>query len=211
MSPSCSPGWIRARVRRTGITEWRPGGQGSLLAEPVLVCVSGPWYRSWYPQEIYDQHGNLLAFTKRQQSGGRLQKLLRSGSRVDLFDLRGQIQLSSCMDRTWNPCLLTTTGPDGSEIGTVTTSGKRRGLILADGATVGRLEFPPGLVNKVLRRGGYTLYDADGIEVGHIRFSMTALKHCRVIDVDHRASETLRANLFAAAAAVNYWEQSSAA
>ena len=126
---------------------------------------------------------------------------------MDLFDLHGQIQLSSLTDRTWNPRLFTTTAPDGSEIGTVTAAGQERGSIVADGATVGSVRRPSGLLNTVLHHGGYTLYDADDLEVGHIRFSMTAFKHCRVIDVDHRASETLRANLFAAAAAVNYWEK----
>jgi hypothetical protein len=174
-----------------------------VFAEPVLVCVSGPWY----PREIYDQQGNLLAFTKRQQRDNRIQNLLRSGSKVDLFDIHGRIQLSSRTDRTWNPRLFTTTAPDGSELGTVTATGRESGLIVANGAPLASIRRPPGLLSVVLHHRGFTLYDADDLEVGHIRFSMTPFKHCRVVDLDHRASESLRANLLAVVAAVNYWEK----
>jgi hypothetical protein len=171
----------------------------------VLVCFGGPWY----PQEIYDQHGHLLAVREWQQNCSRLQKLFRCGG-VEVLDPRGQTLLGLSTDRAWSPRLFRATAPDGNEIGAVTVAGKGRGSILAARATVGYLKPPHGLWSKLglgRNRGRYTLYDANDNEVGRITHRTSPLKPYNVIEIDQRASETLRVLVLAASAAVNYWLQ----
>jgi hypothetical protein len=175
-----------------------------VLAEPVLVCISG----EWYPREIYDQHGSLLAFGKHQQTGrhSRLRKLLGSEG-VDLLDIHGQTQLGLSAERRWTPRLFKATASDGNEIGAVVATGEGRGSLLAGGATVGRLEPSPALFGR--NRGRYNLYDMGSVEVGCITHRTTSFGFTtyHVIEIDHRASETIRALVLAASAAVNYWKE----
>lgn len=180
-----------------------------MLAEPVLVWLSGTLSG---PREIYDQTGKLLAFRKRQDSDSRsrIENLL--GWRgVDLLDNSGQTQLHLSPDSFWTPRLFKATAPDGKEIGEVIVAQKGRGSMLAAGATVGCLKRPPGLSSRLdigHARGRYTLYNADDDEVGRITHRTTWLQgNYNVIEIDDRASETFRALVLAASAAVDFWQR----
>jgi hypothetical protein len=150
-------------------------------------------------------------------SGGRLRKLLGwggvelldgwGGVDLDLLDIRGQTQLGLSTERLCDPLLFKATAPDGNEIGTVVAEGSGRGSFLAGGATVGCLKPPSRAFGR--NRGRYRLYDADDTEVGCITHRTTSFGFTtyHVIEIDHRASGTLRALVLAASTAVNYWEE----
>jgi hypothetical protein len=206
-----SPDWVRARVRRVGITEWRPGGRGNVFEEPVLVCVNGTDY--W--REIYDQHGTLVASTDWPSTEGslsRVQKLLRADGGT-YFDIRGRVQLILARDyrhRVGLAHAIKATGPDGNEIGTIVIRGAKRGSIVAAGTTVGHLKPPPvvGLFGLGPNRGRYSVYDANKRAVGRITRRGTWTQ-CAVLEIDQAASESLRALMLAASAAVKHWLEGS--
>jgi hypothetical protein len=206
-SPRRSQDWVGARVRRVGITEWRPGGRGNVFAEPVLVCVDGGSDGDYW-REIYDQHGNLLASTDWPSGHGRpspLQKLIPG----TYFDIRGQSQISLARDyrhRIGPAHAIKATAPDGHEIGTVAIRGSSRGSIVAAGATVGYLKPPSvlGLVGLGPNRGRYAVYDAHGRVVGRITRRRGFIEYA-VIEIDQSAAEGLRALMLAASAAVKHW------
>jgi hypothetical protein len=179
-----------------------------VFAEPVLVCLAGPFR----PLEVYDQRGAMLAFAT-QRGDSRLERLLRSGPRSDIFDIHGQLELRLDTDRTWAPRLFRATSPDGDEIGRVIAAGDGRGSILADGVRVGDLRVPTGVWGQFGiggRRGRYTLRDANDSEVGRITSRMfVGRPTCNVIEVEQQASGTLRALVLSASLAVSYWLQRS--
>jgi hypothetical protein len=192
----------------------------------VLVCVddrSGGDY--W--EEIYDQHGNLLASTdwpSGQDSPSPVQELVPSATkakaprrakalrelvRETYFDVGGQIQLSLTRDskhRIGRALAIKATAPDGHEIGTVAIRGSSRGSIVSAGATVAYLKPPSvlGLVGLGPNRGRYTVYGADGSAVGRITRRRRFTEYA-VIEIDQSVAEGLRALMPAASAAVKYW------
>jgi hypothetical protein len=210
-SPSRSPDWVCARVRRAGISEWRPGGRGTLLAEPVLVCLSSMlWNRRG---EIYDQHGKLLASAKARHTDNHSRVAQRGPSTVELLDTSGQPKLSLSRERgRWGVTqLVKATAPDGKEIGAVIAARKERGSIVVAGTTVGCLKPVPGLFNSFgtgRDRNRYTLSDADDNEFGRITYRRIGLyRACCVLEIDARASETMRALALAASDVVNDWQE----
>jgi hypothetical protein len=197
-------------VRRAGIGEWRPGGRGNILAEPVLVCLSE--LLSDLRGEIYDQHGKLLAFSKwrRSDSHSLIGKRLRGPNTVDLLDIGGRTQLSLSKERDrWGPTHFKATAPDGTEIGAVTVARKGRGSIVAAGRIVGWVKpVPRGLLGRLglgRNRDRYIIYDAAEAEVGRITHHTRWWSTYNVIEINDGAPEPFRALALAAGAAVDKW------
>ncbi|HEV2922965.1 MAG TPA: hypothetical protein VGW98_02965 [Solirubrobacteraceae bacterium] len=197
-------------MRRAGIGEWRPGGGGNILAEPVLLCLSE--MLSDLRGQIYDQHGKLLAFSKWRQSDShaRFGKRFRSFNTVDLLDIGGRTQLSLSKERDrWGPTLFKAAAPDGTEIGGVTVARKERGSIVAAGRIVGWVKpAPGGLLGRLSlgrNRDRYIIYDAADGEVGRITHRTRWWSTYNVIELDDRAPDPFRALALAAAAAVDKW------
>jgi hypothetical protein len=192
---------VRARVRRAGITDWRPGGGGGISSEPVLVI----WH-SFGKHEAYDQHGKQLAIGRpcQQHRASRARRLLEwTGLAWSAPD--GRTLLTVSPDRGGNPRLFTASSPDGTELGTVTAAGKQKGRISAAGETVGYLKRP-ALRRRILPGGpDFNLCDVRHVEVGRITHERRNARWT-VVEVDGQAAAPLRNLFLAADATVDYWK-----
>lgn len=201
-SPARHEELVRAQVRSTGITEWRMGGGGDVFSEPVLVT----WHDLRH-HEVYDQHGKLLAtgIKRREADRSRIRQLLgMDGLEWSTPDGRPLAMVSP--NRGWNPRFYTASRPEGTELGTVVTAGKEKGLICAAGATVGYVRRPSVGRRLRTRCPGFNLYDAGLVEVGRITHKRRFARWT-VIEVDSHATGPLRNLLLAADAAIDWWEQ----
>jgi hypothetical protein len=199
---STTPDWVRDCLRRADVSDWRPGGRRHLLGEPVLLCLG-----SWFPREVYDQGGHLLAEGQPAQSRSGLARVIPGLAPVDLFDVHGDLQFFLSTNKGWDRELFAATAADGREIGTVVLKGEQRGRILIAGtpagqirdATASRWGFKTGY-----RRDDFTVYDANDNRVGRVAQLDSKAQTPLVIEIEQSASETFRALMLIVGAAIRY-------
>jgi hypothetical protein len=202
---STTPGWVRDGLRRAEVSDWRPGGHGHLLGEPVLLCLG-----YWFPREVYDQGGNLLAEGRTTQSRSGLARVLPRLASVELFDVHGQLQFVLSTNKPWDRKLFTATAADGREIGTVVSQGKQRGRILVDGAPAGQIMDATASrwgLKTGYKRDDFTVYDANDGRVGRVAQLDSKEQTPLVIEIEQSASETFRALMLIVGAAIRYRRQ----
>jgi hypothetical protein len=225
LTPSYKSDQILSMMRDAGAPGERPGGGGTPFTEPVLyACMPSRWARatgrargrptsirtrwSGLPfREFYDQRGVLIGAVVFEQSEHRRGDAV-SGGWTLLVDLdrhwhlawRSYVTTSAIKSLLWVGLprgFISITGPDNSEIGTVTLEPVNEfrhpfadvPLTLQDapGTMIGRVQRTtstrPGTQRAIL--------DANAVEVGRINSSKESLERDRGHSRDARSAPPL--------------------
>jgi hypothetical protein len=162
---------------------------------------------SWFPREVYDQGGNLLAEGRTAQSRSGLARVFPGLAPVDLFDVHGQLQFLLSTNKGWDRKLFAATAADGKEIGTVVLKGEQRGRILVAGAPAGQIRDATASrwgLKTGYRRDDFTVYDANDNRVGRVAHLDSKGQTPLVIEIEQSASETVRTLMLIVGAAIRY-------
>jgi hypothetical protein len=193
--PELSPPGLSQRalvgaLRRAGINEYRVGGGGELLSQPVLIVGY---------KRIYDQDGALRAtFSAAESNSSFLRHAFLGAPRVyEVVDMRDRMVLMVEVSKFHYKAI----AADGSDLGAVQsrrTWRQRNGQISqADGETIGSLCRTKSKV--------FSVRDMQDLEVGRITnvsASLVRRMDCNVVEIRKGMPEAMRALMLPASQAV---------